>query len=75
MIPTLTILGLDFAVMLGNAFLVEKVFAWGGLAQYGVEKTRPVAYNLFNQIYRLDGNNFMGIKNRYHFFFNKNFCY
>jgi len=37
MIPTLTILGLDFAVMLGNAFLVEKVFAWGGLAQYGVE--------------------------------------
>lgn len=36
MIPTLTILGLDFAVMLGNAFLVEAVFAWGGLAQYGI---------------------------------------
>jgi len=36
MIPTLTILGLDFAVMLGNAFLVEEVFAWGGLAQYCV---------------------------------------
>ena len=30
MIPTLTILGLDFAAKLGNAFLVEAVFAWPG---------------------------------------------
>lgn len=37
MVPTLTILGLDFAIMLGNAFLVEKVFAWPGMARYGVE--------------------------------------
>ena len=37
MIPTLTVLGLDFAVMLGNAFLVEAVFVWGGMAQYGIE--------------------------------------
>lgn len=36
-IPTLTILGLDFAIMLGNAFLVEMVFAWPGLGRYGVE--------------------------------------
>ncbi len=37
MIPALTILGLDFAAMLGNAFLVEAVFAWPGLARYGVQ--------------------------------------
>ena len=37
LIPTLTILGLDFALMLGNAFLVEMVFAWPGMAKYGVE--------------------------------------
>ena len=37
MIPTLTILGLDFANMLGAAFLVEQVFAWPGLARYGVQ--------------------------------------
>ncbi len=37
MVPTLTILGLDFAIMLGNAFLVEMVFAWPGMARYGVE--------------------------------------
>ena len=30
LIPSLTILGLDFAAMLGNAFLVEAVFAWPG---------------------------------------------
>ena len=37
MIPTLTILGLDFASKLGNAFLVEAVFAWPGIARYGVQ--------------------------------------
>ncbi len=36
MIPSLTIIGLDFAAMLGNAFLVEAVFAWPGLSRYGV---------------------------------------
>jgi peptide/nickel transport system permease protein len=37
MIPSLTIIGLDFAAMLGNAFLVEAVFAWPGLSRYGVQ--------------------------------------
>lgn len=37
LIPSLTIIGLDFAAMLGNAFLVEAIFAWPGLSRYGVE--------------------------------------
>jgi peptide/nickel transport system permease protein len=37
LIPSLTIIGLDFAALLGNAFLVESVFAWPGLSRYGVE--------------------------------------
>ncbi|PYE82429.1 ABC transporter permease [Pseudoroseicyclus aestuarii] len=37
LIPTLTVLGLDFAAMLANAFLVERVFVWPGLSRYGVE--------------------------------------
>jgi peptide/nickel transport system permease protein len=37
LIPTLTILGLDFAALLANAFLVERVFGWPGLSRYGVE--------------------------------------
>ena len=37
LIPTVTILGLDFAALLGNAFLVEAVFNWPGIARYGVQ--------------------------------------
>jgi peptide/nickel transport system permease protein len=33
---TLTIIGLDYGALLGSAFLVEIVFAWPGLARYGV---------------------------------------
>jgi len=34
---TLTIIGLDYGFLLGSAFLVEIVFAWPGMAAYGVE--------------------------------------
>ena len=36
LIPSLTIIGLDFAALLGNAFLVETIFAWPGISRYGV---------------------------------------
>ena len=36
MIPTLTILGLDLAIKFGGAFLIETVYAWPGMARYGV---------------------------------------
>lgn len=35
-VPTLTILGLEFASLLGNAFVVEMVFGLPGIASYGV---------------------------------------
>ena len=37
LIPILTILGLDIAIKFGSAFLVETVFAWPGMARYGVQ--------------------------------------
>ena len=37
LIPSLTIIGLDLASLLGNAFLVEAVFGWPGLSRYGVQ--------------------------------------
>ena len=37
LVPTLTVLGLDIASKLGNAFLVEAVFVWPGVANYGVQ--------------------------------------
>lgn len=46
-IPTLTILGLLYASLLGNAFLIELVFSWPGLASYGV---RSVLANDFNAL-------------------------
>ncbi|MCY4185408.1 MAG: ABC transporter permease [Rhodobacteraceae bacterium] len=35
-IAPLTILGLEFASLIGNAFIVEFVFSWPGIASYGV---------------------------------------
>lgn len=35
-IAPLTILGLEFASLIGNAFVVEFVFSWPGIASYGV---------------------------------------
>lgn len=35
-VAPLTILGLEFASLIGNAFIVEFVFGWPGIASYGV---------------------------------------
>lgn len=31
-----TVIGMDFASLLGNAFLVEKIFNWPGISRYGI---------------------------------------
>jgi peptide/nickel transport system permease protein len=36
LIPTVSIMGLDFAGTLSNAFLVELIFVWPGLSRYGM---------------------------------------
>lgn len=36
LIPVVTIIGLSLATLLGNAFLVERIFNWPGLSSYGV---------------------------------------
>ena len=36
LIPTVSILGLDFAATLGNALLVELIFNWPGISRYGM---------------------------------------
>lgn len=35
-IAPLTIMGLEFASLIGNAFVVELIFSWGGFASYGL---------------------------------------
>ena len=36
LIPALTIVGLTFASLFGEAFLIEQVFGWPGMANYGI---------------------------------------
>lgn len=36
LIPTISILGLDFASTMSNAFLVELIFNWPGISRYGI---------------------------------------
>jgi len=36
LIPALTVVGLTFASLFGEAFLIEAVFGWPGIASYGV---------------------------------------
>jgi len=47
LIPTITVLGLTFASSIGNAFLIEQVFSWPGLAKYGV---RAILRKDFNAV-------------------------
>ena len=35
-VPPMTIMGLEFASLIGNAFVVELVFGWPGMASYGM---------------------------------------
>lgn len=35
-VPPLTIMGLSFSALIGNAFVVELIFAWPGMAAYGI---------------------------------------
>jgi len=36
LIPTVSLMGLDFASLFGNAFLVETIFNWPGISRYGI---------------------------------------
>jgi len=35
-VPVITVMGLDFAALMGQAFLVEKIFNWPGMSRYGI---------------------------------------
>jgi peptide/nickel transport system permease protein len=35
-VSVITVIGLDFAALMGNAFLVEQMYSWPGLSRYGI---------------------------------------
>jgi peptide/nickel transport system permease protein len=36
LIPTVSVMGLDIAALIANAFLVELIFNWPGVSRYGI---------------------------------------
>jgi ABC-type dipeptide/oligopeptide/nickel transport system permease component len=45
LLPAVTILGLEAAVLAGGVFLVETVFAWPGVGRYAYDAIRASDYN------------------------------
>lgn len=46
LVPVLTVLGLLYASLVANAFLVEIVFSWGGLSQFAVQAMENNDFNV-----------------------------
>ena len=53
--PPLTIMGLEFASLIGNAFVVELVFAWPGMAAYGVRTIMQKDLNAIMGVVMISG--------------------
>lgn len=54
-VAPLTIMGLEFASLIGNAFVVEMVFAWGGFASHGLESILQKDLNSVMAVVMLSG--------------------
>ena len=54
-VAPLTIMGLEFASLIGNAFVVELVFSWGGFASYGLESIMQKDLNAVMAVVLLSG--------------------
>ena len=54
-IAPLTILGLEFASLIGNAFIVEMVFAWPGIASYGLRAILNKDFNAVMAVVLISG--------------------
>lgn len=54
-VAPLTIMGLEFASLIGNAFVVELVFSWGGFASYGLESIMQKDLNAVMAVVMLSG--------------------
>ena len=54
-IPVVSVMGLDFASLLGNAFLVEKIFNWPGISRYGINAMLSKDLNAISAVIILFG--------------------
>jgi len=54
-VPPVTIMGLEFASLIGNAFVVELVFGWPGMASYGVRTIMQKDLNAIMGVVMISG--------------------
>jgi ABC-type dipeptide/oligopeptide/nickel transport system permease component len=54
-VAPLTVLGLEFASLIGNAFVVEMVFIWPGMASYGVRAILSKDFNAVMGVVLISG--------------------
>jgi peptide/nickel transport system permease protein len=54
-VPPLTITGLEFASLIGNAFVVELIFSWPGMAAYGVRAITQKDLNAIMAVVMVSG--------------------
>jgi peptide/nickel transport system permease protein len=55
LIPTISVMGLDIAGMVGNAFLVEVIFGWPGISRYGIQAMMNKDLNAISAVIILFG--------------------
>ena len=60
-VPPMTILGLEFASLIGNAFVVELVFGWPGMASYGMRTILQKDLNAVMGVVMVSGLFFVGV--------------
>lgn len=54
-VPPLTILGLEFASLIGGAFVVELIFSWPGMAAYGIRAISQKDLNAIMGVVMISG--------------------
>jgi len=60
-IPVVSVMGLDLASLMGNAFLVEKIYNWPGLSRYGLNAMLTKDLNAISAVILIIGLLFLGI--------------
>lgn len=60
-IPVVSVMGLDLAALMGNAFLVEQIYNWPGLSRYGLNAMLTKDLNAISAVILIIGILFLGI--------------
>jgi len=55
LIPTVSMMGLDFAASFANAFLVEMIFNWPGISRYGINAMMAKDLNVISAVFIVVG--------------------